>query len=465
MIRLTGPLLLGLLLVAAPVAAQHANQFEVSFAGGYHTYGSTAELEATPGLAARLGYWFLGPLSLEGEFNYARPRTTASSGDRITVSTFAGWLLGNFPVGSSGSVLVKGGYGTTSYGSCPDVATPGDGPCGSVGVLQGGAGARIAILPAVQFRIDGVINTSLSSRKFSNALIQGGVSLLLGGSPRRTEPPRNPDPDGDGVPDRADRCPGTLKGAQVDAVGCSHDADGDAVPDGIDTCPDTPHGAKADARGCPTDADGDRVVDGIDRCPDSPARTEVDATGCPKAQVVPAPAPAVVPAPAPAPAVVPPANRPDTAKATPVTPPANRPDTARAAPVTPPANRPDPAKRAPAGPVRVVILPGTTWNYRSSTINRTALPGLDSIVAQLVGNPKLIAEVQGYAHDRLVPSDNTLLSKRRAEAIKSYIVSKGVTAGRVSAVGLGSQTLLVSDTTDSARITNRRVEVHLRSGP
>ena len=112
-----------------------------------------------------------------------------------------------------------------------------------------------------------------------------------------------------------------------------------------------------------------------------------------------------------------------------------------------------------------MILPGTIWNYRSSSINATGLPGLDSIVAVLRENPSLVAEVQGYAHDRLVPSDNTLLSQRRAEAIKSYIVSKGVTVARVAAIGLGSQTLIVSDTTDAARITNRRVEVHFSPKP
>ncbi len=479
MVRLTGLSLLGLLLGAAPVAAQHANQFEVSAAGGYHTYGSATDLRASPGFGARLGYWFFGPFSLEGEFNYARPRTTAADGDRVTVSTFAGWLLGNFPVGAAGSVFLKGGYGTTSYGGCPDVATPGDGPCGSVGVLQGGAGARIAILPTIQLRIDGVVNTGLSSRKFSNALVQGGVSILLGGSPRSSEPPANTDPDGDGVSERMDRCPGTLKGARVDAVGCSHDADSDHSPDGIDACPDTPAGAQVDARGCPSDGDGDGVLDGLDRCPESPARAEVDQTGCPRveqpapAPAIPAPPSAAAPLPSPtvrpdttpAAPVTPPTRRPDTTRAAPVPRPAARPDTTKALPAPRPAARPDTAKTAPVTTAKVVILPGTIWNYRSSTINRTGLPGLDSIVALLKANPKLLAEVQGYAHDRLVPVDNTLLSKRRADAIKSYIVSKGVTAGRVSAAGLGSRTLLVSDTTDAARITNRRVEVHLRPGP
>jgi outer membrane protein OmpA-like peptidoglycan-associated protein len=135
-----------------------------------------------------------------------------------------------------------------------------------------------------------------------------------------------------------------------------------------------------------------------------------------------------------------------------------KPDSVKAA-------KPDSAKPVPKSSARVIILPGTIWNYRSSAINATGLPGLDSVATLLRGNASLVAEVQGYAHDRLVPADNNLLSQRRAEAIKSYIVSKGVTPERLTAIGMGSQTLIVSDTTDSARITNRRVEVHVRPKP
>jgi outer membrane protein OmpA-like peptidoglycan-associated protein len=89
------------------------------------------------------------------------------------------------------------------------------------------------------------------------------------------------DTDGDGVFDGLDKCPGSPKGAKVDAAGCPTDADGDGVFDGLDKCPDTPKGAKIDATGCPTDADGDGVWDGLDKCPDTPAGAKVDATGCP----------------------------------------------------------------------------------------------------------------------------------------------------------------------------------------
>ncbi len=58
------------------------------------------------------------------------------------------------------------------------------------------------------------------------------------------------DADFDGVRDRADVCPGTGTGIQVDAHGCPMDGDGDGVPDGLDLCP-TRAAPPGDADGCP----------------------------------------------------------------------------------------------------------------------------------------------------------------------------------------------------------------------
>ena len=58
------------------------------------------------------------------------------------------------------------------------------------------------------------------------------------------------DSDGDGVTDDKDQCPGTPRGAPVDAKGCPLDSDGDGVPDYQDKCPGTKAGAKVDKDGC-----------------------------------------------------------------------------------------------------------------------------------------------------------------------------------------------------------------------
>jgi OOP family OmpA-OmpF porin len=58
------------------------------------------------------------------------------------------------------------------------------------------------------------------------------------------------DGDGDGVPDRIDRCVNTLQGCTVDAWGCPLDADADGVCDGLDKCLNTAKGEQVDASGC-----------------------------------------------------------------------------------------------------------------------------------------------------------------------------------------------------------------------
>lgn len=90
-----------------------------------------------------------------------------------------------------------------------------------------------------------------------------GVAYQWGRAPARAPEPVAPvvapaavaaapiDTDGDGVPDNLDKCPGTPKGAKVNASGCMIDSDGDGVPDFFDKCPDTPRGAKVDSVGCP----------------------------------------------------------------------------------------------------------------------------------------------------------------------------------------------------------------------
>jgi outer membrane protein OmpA-like peptidoglycan-associated protein len=85
-----------------------------------------------------------------------------------------------------------------------------------------------------------------------------------------------PDTDGDGVPDREDKCP-TVPGPKENQ-GCPWpDTDGDGIPDKDDKCPTVP-GPKEN-QGCPLDTDGDGVLDKDDKCPTVPGPKENQ--GCP----------------------------------------------------------------------------------------------------------------------------------------------------------------------------------------
>jgi OOP family OmpA-OmpF porin len=446
----------------APLSAQRLYRVELGAAGGYHFFGDKLDLASAFGGAIRAGYWFHNPFSVEADVTFAHPKTDTPLKRSVGTSAFGLWGLANFPAGKSTSFFVKGGYGRTSYGSCPKVSVPGAGPCGSTGALQTGLGMRLALKPTIFMRYEAALSRSLGSASVTNAALQGGVSIMLKSQPlvdsdgdgvfdrydqcaetrlgalvdKRGCPT---DRDNDGVADGLDRCPGTPTGAAVDAAGCTQDSDEDGVLDGIDTCPDTPKGAAVDSTGCPSDSDGDGVLDGLDRCPVTPHGATVDELGCPGD--------------ADGDGVLDGLDRcPETLIGTIV-------DTNGCAIGAAP-----PPTDSLAGE-RTWILPGTVWALRGSTLSPDAFPVLDSVVAVLQGDPTTQAVVNGFAQDRLVPSDNTRLSQRRAETVRDYIASKGVPVIRITAAGKGSQTLIVSDTTEAARVTNRRVEIRVTRNP
>jgi OOP family OmpA-OmpF porin len=245
------------------------------------------------------------------------------------------------------------------------------------------------------------------------------------------------DHDKDGVPDGIDRCPSTPRGAQPDDVGCTRDSDGDGILNGLDKCPDTPRGAVIDKAGCPRDTDHDGVPDGPDRCPESPAGARVDALGCPGDSDGDGVLDGL-----------------DQCAATPAA-------TAVDASGCPPAEPPPPREAE----TRTWVLPGAVWPFRRAVLGTRAYPTLDSVVAFLAAEPEAVAEVNGYALDRLVPADNTRLSQLRAEAVRAYLVSRGIHVSRITAIGRGSERLIDPGRTEEARTANRRVEIRITHNP
>jgi len=122
---------------------------------------------------------------------------------------------------------------------------------------------------------------------FGDAFGVPGWSLLIGWAFE----PRSRDPDGDGVYDDWDQCPGAAedRDGYADEDGCpDEDNDGDGVPDVRDGCPELAEDDNdyADEDGCPDaydDVDGDGVYDVMDLCMHDPEDRDGhrDFDGCP----------------------------------------------------------------------------------------------------------------------------------------------------------------------------------------
>ena len=218
----------------------------------------------------------------------------------------------------------------------------------------------------------------------------------------------DPDNDGDGIPDRLDRCPNEPEDKDnfQDDDGCPDvDNDGDGIPDAQDHCPNEPEDKDGfqDDDGCPDlDNDGDGIADALDKCPNEPETLNGidDEDGCP--------------------------------------------DTGSVA----------------AGPAeRLAITEHIGFERGRADISPSAKPLLNHIADRINAHREIVRiRVEGHADDVGSTRTNHKISQARAEAVREYLIGRGVDADRLQAVGFGGERPIEQRKTDAARAKNRRVE-------
>ena len=147
-----------------------------------------------------------------------------------------------------------------------------------------------------------------------------------------------------------------------------------------------------------------------------------------------APAPAAAPAPAPAPAP-------------------------QAAPA--PAPRPAPPAPAPAAASKVTYAADAFFDFDKSVLKPEGKAKLDDLVSKVKAiNLEVIIAV---GHTDWIGTDayNQKLSVRRAEAVKAYLVSKGIEKNRIYTEGKGEKQPVADNRTKEGRAKNRRVEIEV----
>jgi len=157
----------------------------------------------------------------------------------------------------------------------------------------------------------------------------------------------------------------------------------------------------------------------------TPATAAVGCDGALVRAAAPAPAPAVVPAPPP-----------------------------------PPAARPAPAPQPPAA-TKVTYAADAFFDFDKAVLKPEGKAKLDDLVGKIKGiNLEVIIAV-GHTDSVGTDAYNQKLSVRRAEAVKAYLVSKGIEKNRVYTEGKGEKQPVADNKTAEGRAKNRRVEIEV----
>ncbi len=468
---LAAVLLAATLLAPVPQAsAADKKTWQFSLLGGLAQYSDRLRypadsLDDAPIFGARLGRMLGSHIMLEGAGSYGMTqevRADGTNGADVTVMNVSASLLAQLsPDTKLGHLYLGAGGGYNRYNS--DAASEDV----HHGTFEAAAGWMVPFGDAVALRLEArnILNLpyprkgsrikDLTGANQADQQYWAGLAFGWGGAPRDT--------DGDGVPDKKDKCADTPKGASVDATGCPTDSDGDGVWDGLDQCIGTPKGATVDAKGCPTDADGDGVYDGIDQCADTPKSATVDARGCPSD----ADGDGVL----------------DGLDQCPNTPRGATVDAKGCTTDSDGDGVVDGLDRCPntaAGlkvdssgcPIEVteretelldtgmIRLQNVNFETGKAELLPESFAALDEVGTILLKWPQLSVEIGGHTDWRGSVVYNQVLSESRAESVRAYLTSKfpALNAAQLSAKGYGEGRPLVKNTSALNMAKNRRVE-------
>ncbi len=239
------------------------------------------------------------------------------------------------------------------------------------------------------------------------------------------------DNDKDGVPDAGDSCP--MMAGPRDNLGCPDiDRDGDGIVDRIDRCRDAREDRDGfkDDDGCPEiDNDEDGVIDSQDQCPLEAGLPQNG--GCPDV------------------------DRDQDGVA-------DRVDNC-------PGEKGRSEYQGCKSPQKVVIGRGQLhimdrvfFKPGSRDIEEKSYALLDNVVAVLVAHPEIKKIViEGHTDSRGSAVQNHRLSRERADAVRNYLIERGVSPARVTAEGYGEERPVAPNETEEGREKNRRVDFRI----
>ena len=119
----------------------------------------------------------------------------------------------------------------------------------------------------------------------------------------------------------------------------------------------------------------------------------------------------------------------------------------------------DALKAKPTDRGLVLTLGDVLFDTGRAELNPGATRNLDQLVQFLTAHPERRVEIDGYTDSVGTDSFNLDLSQRRADMVKSVLVSQGIDPARIVTRGYGKEYSVASNAESSGRQLNRRVEV------
>lgn len=107
----------------------------------------------------------------------------------------------------------------------------------------------------------------------------------------------------------------------------------------------------------------------------------------------------------------------------------------------------------------------TGFEFDSDRLNESGRRSLDPAVAFLKSEPQLTAELAGHTDAIGSNEYNQDLSERRAQAVRNFLVEKGIAPHRLRARGYGETMPVATNETDEGRAQNRRTELRIDGAP
>ncbi|MDF2188420.1 OmpA family protein [Paraflavitalea sp. CAU 1676] len=301
------------------------------------------------------------------------------------------------------------------------------------GFIPLGIGLQAEIIPETFLIANAQYRMGIGDKGSHHFFYSIGLAGTIGKkkSPARAVPlPPTPmpipplDADGDGIVDSADHCP-FQKGLVV-FHGCP-DLDGDSIPDKDDHCPHEKGLLKY--QGCPIpDTDGDGIHDEADKCPQ--LRGLAAYQGCP-----------------------PPDADNDGV-------PNDQDKCPELAGTT--GNQGCPEVRDDIRRKINVAAQHIFFGTGSATLLQKSFKSLDEVIKVMTDDPLIKIDIEGHTDNIGTAVSNLLLSQRRAMAVRTYFINKGIAVERLSASGFGEDKPVADNNTPNGRTANRRVVLNLR---